>query len=523
MVAVLGLFLALFAAMVINVGNLATNKIEMQGAADAAALTAATWEARGLNTVSMMNVTMTHILALIAVLESLDEMLTVTEFGIQLQIAVGNGLIATMTPPSVAAGTAMVAMATALQGSMTLLHSAVDVLKTLIEPLWQMMKILAKGQEVMARVTPGIALTHAMAVAASNGADQFPQVILFPPVGTELGQEGAFFTLPVTKDGGFAQLCDKTRNGGYGYLLEYNHKPVTADGAGYLMVYKDKLAIFWKILGLGSFMAPAFSWETVLINKLNSICGDAPVSGYDKYNVTVNSCNLCSGKEKSATHCQYTSARDFKCSQYFRGKKNKNDIITESPALTAMGDSCGSKSNLNKCDSMGNMGSAPYYPDPNDMTASSDYEVVYFFKECKMDILCSGSGASSPSDKPKPLVLKTSPEGGAPFFENHLDISAFALGSKEKIKPLMMEKTFTDPVSHKKIEMFTDAGMASEISSLYTFGQARVFNPTSYDLFTQDWKSTLTAFDMMERYGSELQNMPLTRPFAKKARALVAH
>lgn len=72
----LGLFyfmlLAALVFLVINSGKRTTNKISMQNTADAAALGGGMWVARGMNTISMCNVTQTQLMSVIVLLDTME-------------------------------------------------------------------------------------------------------------------------------------------------------------------------------------------------------------------------------------------------------------------------------------------------------------------------------------------------------------------------------------------------------------------------------------------------------------------
>ncbi|MBN2584240.1 MAG: Tad domain-containing protein [Planctomycetes bacterium] len=66
------LLLAALVFMVINSGDKAASKTEMQNAADAAAYTGSSWYCRSMNTISMCNVTQTQLMSVIVLLDSLE-------------------------------------------------------------------------------------------------------------------------------------------------------------------------------------------------------------------------------------------------------------------------------------------------------------------------------------------------------------------------------------------------------------------------------------------------------------------
>ncbi|NIA21165.1 MAG: hypothetical protein GWP05_04145 [Anaerolineaceae bacterium] len=66
------ILLAALVFLVLNSGDKTNNKTAMQNAADATAYTGASWYSRGLNTISMCNVTQTQIMSVIVLLDSLE-------------------------------------------------------------------------------------------------------------------------------------------------------------------------------------------------------------------------------------------------------------------------------------------------------------------------------------------------------------------------------------------------------------------------------------------------------------------
>lgn len=71
--------LVCFLVFTIHIGQRFTNKVAMQNAADAAVISGATWIARGFNTISILNVTMSECLALIVMFMAFDSTVQYTE------------------------------------------------------------------------------------------------------------------------------------------------------------------------------------------------------------------------------------------------------------------------------------------------------------------------------------------------------------------------------------------------------------------------------------------------------------
>lgn len=123
----------------------------------------------------------------------------------------------------------------------------------------------------------------------------------------------------------------------------------------------------------------------------------------------------------------------------------------------------------------------------------------------------SGTGTSDEDkDKAQPLMLKVEPkekmkniqgeEEDVDFWKKHMDVAVFAMAGQDKVKPILMGHQYTDPYTSESRQVFKDP-LGNPVASMFTYGQVRVFNQRSEDLFTPDWKAALVKFDMHERYG----------------------
>ncbi len=91
--AMTALALVVLAALVMNTGRQIARKIEMQNAADSAAVSSAVWIARGMNVISMDNVGMTESLGLIANLRAMHIAWQVNEVILSAEAVVAEALI----------------------------------------------------------------------------------------------------------------------------------------------------------------------------------------------------------------------------------------------------------------------------------------------------------------------------------------------------------------------------------------------------------------------------------------------
>ena len=72
-IAIVMFALVCFFALVVNVGDRVTAKVEMQNAADAAVMAGGIWNARGMNMISILNVGMTECLAFIIMFKAFNK------------------------------------------------------------------------------------------------------------------------------------------------------------------------------------------------------------------------------------------------------------------------------------------------------------------------------------------------------------------------------------------------------------------------------------------------------------------
>jgi hypothetical protein len=185
--------------LVINSGEKVNHKIEMQGAADAAAATGAAWYARGLNVVSMCNVAETQLLSLVIILDTLETTVPVAKEVIDELVKQGNTVV---TDPGLSdsrwwlsrPGGAM-GLTTgddkAEQATINKFDDLVTNLKTRdlfrkyltfdTGVLWQCMYLLDGFSHAMADETPRVAVREAVDIARKNHAE-FGFITPFWPV-----------------------------------------------------------------------------------------------------------------------------------------------------------------------------------------------------------------------------------------------------------------------------------------------------------------------------------------------------
>lgn len=524
-VAVLALVIALFVAMVINVGNLATNRIRMQNAADAAAMTAATYQARGLNLISATNTTMTWMLSLIIILDSLEDLYDVTHVGNEIQLALAEVMIG--FPPTAVAGAALKVLAELVKNiSMPILKEVYELVKStdIVKRLWDLMDVLAKAQKVIKYALPIAGSANALSIASSNGAD-------YSVAGVAGGLPLSALELPV-EEGSFSEVCTHTLDGGEGFGLAYipGHEPessawssqaqdklkktgsfvaMTEGGQGYLHSYHKAGAVVVGVtLSPGAMALPTIAWgltlstSILLMNKYNSICdeGGSPPEAVEQKGLETSSCEDC-------------KAKGYECQWQTYILQQKVGVTSSFPTSSMIWDHKSSTTTvLNEYQTTGpRPGSCP----PNDVLQGflPPLEVIqgppmvkyYYhqrkvahFESCKIDYKKDGAGVSSQpdsSDKPKPMKLIDD-------YKDKLGHVFVAMGSEKKVSGLigggwMMGEKFVDTGTGESWQALQGAyGLGDTLPGMVTIAQAGVFNQRSEDLFTQDWKAALEKVDL---------------------------
>ncbi|MBW2249274.1 MAG: Tad domain-containing protein [Deltaproteobacteria bacterium] len=226
-IAIVMFALVCFFALVVNVGDRVTAKVELQNAADASVMAGGIWNARGMNMISILNVGMTECLAFIIFFKAFDKTYIATKAAIEANKLAAEAMIAMKSIPYVgpviaAAGEIWKKCLELVEKtSLKIAEKMNKLMKKLTKKdkgLWKVMKVLQQFERGVKISAPIIAAYEANRIAELNGADPLLKVpapvnftftaILFPadPVSG----------LPVKK-GVFKDLCPPTTKGGPGY------------------------------------------------------------------------------------------------------------------------------------------------------------------------------------------------------------------------------------------------------------------------------------------------------------------
>lgn len=222
-IAIVMFALVCFFALVVNVGDRITAKVEMQNAADAAVMAGGIWNARGMNMISILNVGMTECLAFIIFFKAFDKTYVATKIAIKANKAAAEAMIALGNLPymqaiKVAGEIWKKCLELIEKTSLKIAEKMNKLMKKLTKKdsgLWKLMKVLQQFERGIKLSTPIFAAYEANRIAELNGADPlvdvggFTYTAIFFPTDPVSG-------LPVKK-GVFKDLCPPTTSGGPGY------------------------------------------------------------------------------------------------------------------------------------------------------------------------------------------------------------------------------------------------------------------------------------------------------------------
>lgn len=171
---VLGLIPLIFLiALVFNTAKQTSQKMQMQGAADAAAVSGGVWVARGMNLMALNNNGMVEILSVMIVVRSLDQTLHV--MGVVGPVIIS--LLARAAPATGPGALIIAGLIVAIKVQLKIystLRKATSRLDSLLGRVgWGVMRALDKLNQGVKVITPPIALAQTVHYADMNGAKKF--------------------------------------------------------------------------------------------------------------------------------------------------------------------------------------------------------------------------------------------------------------------------------------------------------------------------------------------------------------
>ena len=203
-------------AMIINTSDVVRHRIHNQEVADVTALAAATWSARGLNTISMLNTLNAKILSMTVIVNAANRTMPMIKGIHGAQI-----LIATACTPFCSFYLAILnAQTVPLNAMEAAVKSLEGFTRNCSGAAWNVMKGLQKAAEAVRKTFGRIGYVEAPAIAVRNGASSGFAVegSLLEISGSNLTNAGA---LPAsTQDRTPADFCTAMKSGGPGFVME---------------------------------------------------------------------------------------------------------------------------------------------------------------------------------------------------------------------------------------------------------------------------------------------------------------
>jgi len=481
--------------LVVNSGYGITGKIEMQNASDASAVSAATWVARGLNVISMNNVAQTELLALAMIIPAMERTAQIVEGILKVQIIASEALIG-VPYVGVAAEAYLVGVLYPQQKFLTsTILPAAQALQPLARApsgvLWSMMKAL----EMLSGAVAGkagfalIAQSRAVLVAQENGAD-FGWML-----GSGRDGVSALPAIPVRR-GDYTDLCSPTREGsptkterGYHPLIGWNVKE------GPLAKYGDvvgKWAFGWFSLNTGSTVI----FEKIREANLSWYCDGK--GGSFSYAKTVDSLEKCRAERGGTAVWIPITLRTVEMDH---PDPTVITVAEDDPRIDRVEGDFHHVSHK-RCDEWTPPGTqvrpgvwrkvheyprTEQYTDDQGRLATRTwytYEIEeWSFKRAEIptteDVNNPVAGLSEPN-RPVPYLLGEHRDEKNDEIRQSLEYFVFVYRSRGVG---LGERVFRSPLGTHRV----------------TYAQARVFNGTSFDTFTQDWRVKLVPADMLER------------------------
>ena len=467
--------------LVINTGYKTNAKIELQNAADLTAISGANWVARGLNVISLNNVTETQLVAFALILPALDSAMGKAEKVLQLEME------AALLIPFV--GEVLAAAIEIQLEGLVLAHEGVTLANQSLGGrggvLWQAAVVLG-DINAWVRGPAGFFLpmhAESIRVAAQNGASAGA---LIPAEWYNLG-------LPAHAADMKVDFCDPLRSGshspthrGYSSLPEYGYEV----NKGPLEHYADKLndSLPFKLV-INSFLESFFNADRD--REYLNVCGGTVAPRPKPVDVRDSACFVRGLGDGVWGIAEYdTKPYDKRQSVSSIERKDRSG-----PARTPL-----TPIEVHQC---------PWTPPPpfekvdshtwrearefpvysrdanNNVITRWRYEVrEYIFSGAKLKNDDQPSGATYdrnplPSDFPKPYLLGFRRGDTASAARRQLRYLAVVYRKQTNV---VAPHYFQSPIGDSRV----------------AYGQARVYNPTAYDAFTQDWRVSLEPATLLE-------------------------
>jgi len=502
--------LVCFLTLTINVGHRVSTKINVQNASDSGAIAGGIWMARGLNMMSLLNVSMTEIFAVIVLMEA---------------IVKGNKLLPTIHKATVVVAglTCFLSPGLCFKWLKRLLNKKyrdtiyekypklTERVKSFIKILWKILHYVEVAEDIVAE-TAYLAPLEANSFAQKNIQHKENENITTYPVFLFLNK------LPVDK-GEFEDLCPRTAEEkieNYNYhhyskFLDWDGGALSMELIDNVLKVKTALSFLWTIYplpsspDLGPLVPPIgilYYWLLVDL-AYDSFCGEPETVIIDTYTSKIEECKKQNGSDIEWFYkLVEVTSNDCKNHEESKNSEGKINIYHQYSE---------------KKDSIDDL---PF--DKNDFTPvkKGDKEVSYckmrgkefepgaggqrevFKKEewmlkCKIKKEEKGIDVTYPDDssginysktRPKPYMIKED------FLRKpcYLMVVNKGTGYKSFVNKNGQTKDYTWKLGQHNVAYH------GEEYDTWTYSQIKIYNasgPEGADLFNQNWRVTLVPFD----------------------------
>ncbi|MDA3895041.1 MAG: Tad domain-containing protein [Desulfobacteraceae bacterium] len=510
-----------FIALTVNVGHRITKKVELQNAADAAVMSGAIWNARGMNMISLLNVGMSECLAMVIIFRAykktvgLSYLLVKVNYGVAVACCAATGWTGIGLVCCVAERYYAWLLSTALPSFLEKVGKAMTGFEKDGGLLWQWMNSLAFVADKVKIAVPWVAAYEAHHIALKNGAGDLTggfldqvnlpfklQVgaLLLPLPNQNLPAElGTFHDLCVqTKDQGCTQYqkqsqfeqarldwhsLDLTDIPFIGHLLgdpEFNGLGVSPNFSLPLVgktSFQDMIFYIYGTVMIGVMPNPGLIYKAMVYGYSENICSGQPVNVPIKE--STGSCSECDTKENATVKYSPVNRED--------------EIQISSP-------------NVNTCNLTGTQKKVPanaYIVDKrpemdDEPCIKCNIKTIEYYQDCD----CTLSSDCSNCDE--------NDENGTRVITEHYRTDYRVLeecsyesnqiidsAPQHKPLPLMLATGWQDRLKYTVIVRNDDVGdkfplvSSDSDSDTWATAQAEVYNPTEAHLFNQDWQVRL--------------------------------
>jgi hypothetical protein len=457
--------------LVINTGYATSGKIEMQNSADAAAVSGATWVARGLNVISLNNVTETQLLAIMLIVPALEKAAPLAETTLEVEQK-ACALLVYGAPVCAAIIQAQIVI---LKGYRVFINAAVNAkLGERDGPLWKAMQLLSKISGVVGKTFYGVAVLEGNRIARQNGAEAG----ILIPAQFQL-------TLPVREGAVKPDLCVPTKDGKPG--PEALQVGGYSSGEGPLENYAKNLGLLW--FPIENSLIRAYFWGFRQL-EYQGLCGGPGVPPPTKERAEreyVRSREECVKRGGGTAVWAVTMQRSGslpvrqvnpRFGQVAVDPKDSDALADHTWRAPCDREPPGTKT-ARGYEQVREIVTREPGPDGNPI-ASYSYELVQYgfvgaslnSAEKEKDDGKPTDGRAAQNDDPTPYLLDDDAE--------------------EKLRYLA--------VVYRSREIQAAAGYFKAALGPHrlAYAQARVYNPTAFDTFTQDWRVTLEPASLLD-------------------------